>query len=136
MKKPIETYPERSGFSDDEAIQMLEKLRTHYNQPVMPLGRFCNAMYDWCQALLDLKQRTKAAGYPHYHGSAYVDELRHIMMDINKSSLLFRMLYLGEELRTEICPAHKGTMDVQVWVGFPGAGSCACGGTGWLPSKS
>lgn len=134
MRRPINTYPARSGLTDEQAAELLDKLRTHYNQPVLPLSRVCNALEDWRDALEQAKARSKSPQYSH--GEAYVDSLGHILTDIHKSGLLFRLLYLGEELRTEMCPTHQGNMEIQIWVGFPNAGTCECNGTGWLPNKS
>lgn len=136
MRKQVKTYPDRSGLSDQDALDMLDKLRTHYNQPVIPLGRVCNAIYDWAEALRDLAKRTKADGRTQHQGSAYLDHLSHITMDINKSGLLFRLLYLGDELRTDMCPTHNGHMNISMWCGNPAAGNCECDGTGWLPNKA
>jgi hypothetical protein len=58
---------------------------------------------------------------------------------IAKSNLLYRLLYLGERLRTEPCPRHRG-----VWSGYKdSAPFCDCqylesgtvgfDVTGWLP---
>jgi hypothetical protein len=48
---------------------------------------------------------------------------------VKKSSLLARLLYDGEKLRTKQCPTHKGQ-----WSGLPHPGNdCECGLTGWLP---
>jgi hypothetical protein len=56
---------------------------------------------------------------------------RHIVTDIAKSCLLYRLMYAGEELRTEQCPTHKGR-----WSGWSFT-PCACSFgpnlTGWLP---
>lgn len=137
MRKPIRTYPDKSGLTDQQAEQMLDQLRTHYNQPVLPLGKVCNALYDWANALRQLEARTAAhaSGVKYHQGSAYLKHLSHIMMDINKSGLLFRLLYLGQEMRTEMCEVHQGEMSIPMWTGNPAAGHCACEGTGWLPKK-
>ena len=61
-----------------------------------------------------------------------------IRMQIGKSCLLSRLVYIGEPLRTEKCPIHKG-----VWSGIQieacphgcNAASCGCT-TGWLPTRA
>lgn len=52
-----------------------------------------------------------------------------IHLRVHKSNCLGRLLYGGEDLRTDPCPQHKG-----MWVG-PHNGHCPCQGTGWLPNK-
>lgn len=52
---------------------------------------------------------------------------------IGKSSMLDRLIYGCEPLRTEKCPKHKGR-----WSGLPSSpNDCphGCGLTGWLPAK-
>lgn len=54
---------------------------------------------------------------------------RKLSIAIEKSSLLYRLLYLGEPLRTQKCPVHLG-----VWHGIqPVPCPHGCGLTGWLP---
>lgn len=60
-----------------------------------------------------------------------VPAIRQVRMAIHKSSLLYRMLYCGQPLRTKKCPVHEGR-----WSGIPGFNDgdmCACELTGWLP---
>ena len=52
---------------------------------------------------------------------------RYTEITIAKSSFLYRVLYLGEPLRTVRCPVHQGH-----WSGAAMFEGCECGGTGWL----
>lgn len=111
MMTDLEKLPEH------EAKAMLAKLTEHYGEPVMPIHRYCRALSTWVQV------RAKAPGKRGYEAK----HLHHILTDVLKSSLLYRLIYVGEPLRTAPCPEHKG-----VWSGL---GTCVhgCDLTGWLP---
>lgn len=112
--------PDKIG--EEEAARMLEALRNYYRQPVMPLHKFCDGLKKWARAMADSNGMYKSVGLDGlaFFGTAW------------KSNLLYRILYLGEDPRTEKCPVHKG-----VWSGCvtedPGCG-CLSGAnvTGWL----
>lgn len=53
-----------------------------------------------------------------------------VWIAIEKSNLLYRLLYLGESLRIAPCPQHKGH-----WSGDFGSCLYGCGMTGWLREK-
>ncbi len=53
---------------------------------------------------------------------------RYINLRVRKSNCLGRMLYSGEDLRTEKCPEHKGH-----WSGYNSQCELGCQMTGWLP---
>jgi hypothetical protein len=59
---------------------------------------------------------------------------RHLLIDIAKSCLLYRLIYADEPLRSRRCPVHKG-----VWSGWSFE-PCACSFgpnlTGWLPEEA
>jgi hypothetical protein len=75
-------------------------------QGYIRINRFCEAMDTWaevCQQELStdheaLRDWRKEFG-EHWH---------FIRLSIAKSCLLDRLIYGGEQLRTEICPTHKG----------------------------
>ena len=73
--------------------------------------RVCEAVRVWAQAT----------------GNGAV--LRAANVDIPKSGLMYRLLYLGESLRTTPCPYHKRHMDTSLWE-LRGVG--CCDGRGWL----
>lgn len=58
------------------------------------------------------------------------EQIDYVFLQIQKSSLLARLLYDGQPLRTEPCPKHQGT--------WSGIGPCrhGCGSVGWLPTEA
>jgi hypothetical protein len=119
------------GLTDTEAEAMLRRLSRHYRQPVMPIRRYCNALRTW-MAVRRKKQRDFEKAHPDdtSYPNQWVNHLRTVDVMISKSNLLYRLLYLGEELRTEMCPEHKGKQHMGVLLN----NSCECNGTGWLPN--
>lgn len=122
-------------MSDDEAKALLGQLSAYYGEPVMPLHRFCDAITTWFRSIEancrepDLIRNPE---HPEYqHGADYHMLLRRIEVDITKSDLLYRLLYNGQQLRTKMCPDHKGHWDGPSSVGLE---TCphGCDGTGWL----
>ncbi len=81
--------------------------------------------------IVDLNREQPSSGN---QGHEYFEYLRHITLDIEKSALLWRLLYREEKLRTEKCPTHKGELNMDLWLRHPDAVRCVCGGTGWLPN--
>lgn len=63
----------------------------------------------------------------HIAAEAYEVAIHEVMLAVEKSNLLARMIYGGEALRITKCPEHKGH--------WTGNGKCphGCGLTGWLP---
>jgi hypothetical protein len=62
---------------------------------------------------------------------SFVETLSHVELSIRKSSLLARLIYGGEKLRTKKCPEHKGR-----WSGIPHPDNMCphgCEHTGWIP---
>ena len=122
------------NLTQKEVDEMLEKLKTHFDEPVLPMSKFCDAISNWFRCIIrnntDPELVGKSADYRQ--GNAYYKYLSNIEIDIRKSNLLARLLYDGEELRTEICPNHKGHWDGQAQLFY----GCiyGCGGTGWLPN--
>lgn len=118
------TTPASDTLTPAEAEAMLKRLAKHYNEPVMPIGRYCNALRTWADLLAEaaLPGRT-----PKPERKEYVEFLPHILRDISKSNLLARLLYGGEKLRTLPCPLHKGK--------WSGIFECeyGCDQTGWIP---
>lgn len=105
-------------------------LEQHYGERVAPVSEYCRAIEDYIRALA-----ADGAGSPS------TDALNEIARTLAKglhgvyfakSNLLYRLLYLGQPLRTEKCPEHDGQ-----WSGYGWDEPCACqvGNdiTGWLP---
>ena len=111
----------------DDVERMRQALILHYGENVMPASHYCQAFFDWRDALA-------ANGVM----PDVVDALNSLYLPIMKSNYLARRVYGGEAHRTEPCPIHKGR-----WSGcYPPNtpdGSCECvtGGntTGWLPAS-
>lgn len=128
---------ERSGLTNQEAEELLKKLTKHFNEPVLPLSKFCGAMRQWFGAIghnnedPSMLDTMHGKNKPEYQfGSAYYKELGHINIDISKSYLLARLIYEDEPLRTEKCPVHKGHWDGQTQL-LCGC-TYGCDGSGWL----
>lgn len=115
-----------------EAERMLQGLSKFFDQPVMPLSGFCEAMTTWFQKM-QARQNEIARG-DGSEGSRedaghYANALGRALIDIRKSNLLYRLIYLGQKLRNRPCPIHKGR-----WSGYTVEGcDLGCGETGWLP---
>jgi hypothetical protein len=114
-------------LTDEEAKVLLERLRRHFREPVLPVSKYCEALRTWAGAA--------AQGYDHENRivSASPGEIQDVFLAIRKSNLLWRLIYLGEPLRTIKCPTHEGR-----WSGCDGFNRCACSSghdiTGWLPT--
>lgn len=113
-------------MTNDEAEAMLKQLSEHFHEPVMPVTRYCDALDTWANAV-------RAGGYGG-NGGSLSDAISKVWLAIRKSNLLFRVLYLGQPLRTKKCPRHDGR-----WSGYgngdPCPEGCSVGAdiTGWLP---
>jgi hypothetical protein len=118
-------------LTNDEAEALLKKLSRHFREPVLPMRRYCDGLRTWADCIVELNApgRTFGRDYgeeSYKFGASYAGDLAHILRDISKSSLLARILYGGERLRTRPCPEHQGK--------WSGIGSCpyGCGDTGWI----
>ena len=129
-------------------------------EPVLPVSTYCKAISTWLRLKKERIQaecrETEASLEPLEEAASRDFEdvkkeasigflmrkrhrlrdtihlLRSVEIDIRKSGMLYRMLYLGEKLRTKKCPVHKGKMDTGMWTLRQGE-VCACQGSGWLP---
>lgn len=108
--------------------------KSHYNEPVMPLSKFCNAIITWANIISENcrnNQETHSNGIKRIQqGDAYHNYLFKIIIDIQKSNLLYRILFLEEEPRKNKCPIHNGH-----WSGIEWNDSkCqyGCNLTGWI----
>lgn len=119
-----------------EAKAMLRRLSAYYGDLVMPMKRYCTAFERWLGAIEALNKRPLRAGEKAEYklGHSWFKEISGILLAIRKSSLLGRLLYEGEMLRTEECPVHKGK-----WSGMEHPENpCphGCGFVGWLPQPN
>lgn len=67
-------------------------------------------------------------------GEDFQDMVNRTFMQITKSSLLNRLLYCGEKLRTKMCPEHKGVWSGLEW-GPDNACHHRCQLTGWIQEQ-
>jgi len=111
-------------LSDEELRELHAKLHAHYHEPVLPVSKFCNAFGLWRDLQIERYKDGPADEVPRWLRDRAPQTLE---LAIRKSNLLYRMLYQGEEPRTEKCPKHKGS--------WSGIGPCyyGCASTGWLP---
>lgn len=116
---------QRPSLNEAYAASLLEQLTHFYREPVMPVSRYCTALETWARAVQQC------------HDGRLLELAKHfdsIALAIRKSNLLFRLIYLGEEIRTVACPVHEG-----VWSGCKPDGTCKCMSgfnvTGWLPNE-
>jgi hypothetical protein len=125
--EPLEAAKER----------MLQSLSALFHQPVLPIHRYCAALFKWVDCIIETNQNPTPA-YPGQisHGASYYAVLPKILMDVQKSGLLERLLYRGEKARAVQCPEHKGHMHSGMWVGLGDACPHGCEGSGWLPNDS
>lgn len=86
----------------------------------MPVSRYCQKFREW------VKVAVKA-------GVLAESVFLTVQLAITKSNLLWRLIYMDQDLRKEPCPIHKGK-----WSGVPTIDFCphGCEHTGWLPNKS
>jgi hypothetical protein len=136
-------------LEETEVQAMLKQLSEHFNEPVMPLTKFCSTLTKWARIIEevnhehweDLKKRMPDAtpDLLTHHGNEYYLHIGGILTDIYKSDLLGRMFYGGEEPRTEKCPEHKGHWSGIEYIsdGNHPSNECphGCQLTGWLPNK-
>ena len=127
MKEDHFKILDKETLDDPEKLeQVLHELREFFGEPCLPASKYCKALTTWAHIQSENEKNEQFAQF-----------YRVIENSIYKSCLLDRMIYGGEELRTEPCPVHKG-----VWSGISfgegkcecSTGSCACT-TGWLPNK-
>ena len=131
---PMPTAP---FVTDEQEAAMFAALTRKAGEPVLRLSKVCNAVRDYARALKEQLLReppTDKHDAEREKTRCYVlDDLVH--RSIPKSGLMARLLYLGEELRTEMCPDHNGKMDTAIWCGGSPACPHGCQGSGWLPNK-
>jgi len=94
--------------------------------PVRPVNEYCAALEAWRNAI----HEAHARGEPDWDN--LIEAIDTVELSMKKSNLLYRLIYLGEKLRTKPCPIHKGH-----WSGCspdPCPEGCSSGSdiTGWL----
>jgi hypothetical protein len=119
------------------ASEMQAALEQFYGQRVTTVSSYCGALYTWLNVVQDsgyLGERL-GLGRDETRDNIINATLTHLRLSLEKSNLAFRLLYLGEKVRTKKCPVHDGH-----WTfGFPdgindGKGTCEhcmSAGNGW-----
>lgn len=100
-----------------------DALAYYYGCPVLPLREFCAALTAWAQLV----------GRRGAEFRSYAPHLGTILVDIEKSNLLYRLLYLREKVRFRPCPEHLGKSNAGMLTGMQPPCRYGCEGTGWLP---
>ena len=105
----------------DEAAHLRARLEEIEGEPVRAVSEYCRAFRAWGEAI---KQRVdREPEDPETdRWREYLSALETLNLPIVKSCLLARLIYGGEELRTEPCPEHKGHWSGCVWEDLP----CGC----------
>jgi hypothetical protein len=118
-----------------EAEAMLEQLSQYYGEPVKPISQYCEAFRTWRKAIQAAYEREPEGPWKCQYGDMARD-IHETSLHVAKSNLLARLLYEGEELRTEPCPVHKGRWSGCAW-GDDACPHCMSGSniTGWLPKE-
>lgn len=101
-------------LTDAQAEEMLKQLTVHYGQPVMPINRYCEGLRTWQTCISERARQTKEP-----RDVKLAEEVGSVFLQISKSCLLSRLLYVGEKLRTTPCPVHKGVWQ-GIHIGWPG----------------
>ena len=127
-------------LTPEQVAEMEAALAAHYNEPVRPVSQYCQAFRVWRAALReaiergDFDERGELGLRTKEHYQEVIDGLAQAELAIYKSNLLARLIYGGQELRTEKCPVHQGH-----WSGWAWGDECECQDgpdiTGWLPVK-
>lgn len=119
--------------------------RMSERDPVMPVTRYCDILWQWLDLVCkraeedDARSEAEKVNYGQVTDFQKIRDLApRIKLAIQKSNYLARRIYAGEEHRTEPCPLHKGH-----WSGYAGPGNscphgCSLGAydiTGWLPAQ-
>lgn len=121
--------------SEEEIDEFLKRFQE--GTPVMPVSFFCDALKTWNRLYSmpppfadssendeDTKRR-RALG----------EQVSHVFIQIMKSNLLHRMIYMGEKPREKYCPVHKGRWSgCKIEEDTECKGACMSGSnvTGWL----
>jgi len=85
-------------MTNEEAEAMLVELTKHYRCRVAPVNRFCAALQTWAKAVASYSPDVSKAAHTVYAA-------------LGKSNLAARLVYGGEELRTETVSGPQGKVE-------------------------
>jgi hypothetical protein len=115
------------SLTDEQAAAMMAELARHFGEPVRRVSTYCKALETW-------------AGKAVEAGIISLRSFSEVRMGIEKSCLLARLIYGGEELRERPCPEHRGEWKGIEWrdpkTGEGNVCPHGCGLTGWLPNEA
>lgn len=115
-----------SELTTKRAEEMLAQLTEFYGERVTTASNHCSALLEWMRVMTE---------------SGYAPEVAKTwgLMQINllKSNLAARLVYGGEQVRTEQCPIHLGHWSGCVWGDGMCTEGCMYGSnvTGWLKPR-
>lgn len=118
----------------DEAAHLRARLEEIEGEPVRAVSEYCNAFRAWRDAIAQRVER-EPEDSENQRWTDYLEALDELHLPIVKSNLLARLIYGGEELRTEPCPEHKGHWSGCVWEDLPCGCVVGANVTGWLPPQ-
>lgn len=99
------------------------KGKTMSTDLTLPISDYCKAFEAW----MDCIQQANKEDPREFPWAEHIPD---ILLAIHKSALLYRLIYIGQEVRKEKCSVHKGH-----WCGIPMShNDCGCGFTGWVPN--
>src|SRR5215216_1892787 len=84
------------------------------------VNEYCKALDEYIAAISE-EHKEESEDWPSKQLKQLADDYRQHFITIRKSNFLYRLLYLGERVRTEKCPEHKGK-----WSGYGWRRECAC----------
>jgi hypothetical protein len=121
--------------SEEEIDEFLKRFKE--GTPVMPVSFFCDALKTWnrLSSLPSPQVDYLATDEQTKQRRVFGERVSDVFIQIMKSNLLHRMIYMGEKPREKYCPVHKGR-----WSGCKleedteCKGACMSGSnvTGWL----
>jgi len=119
--------------NEEEAYLALKALSQYYREPVKKMSDYCASIWAWFDAL-EAKYREEKTPDISDFGDTPLHDIGKIVptirIAIHKSSMLGRLMYEGEKLRTKKCPIHNGT-----WSGLEHPERICphnCNLTGWI----
>ena len=116
-------------MTDEEAKEMRRQLAAHHHDQLFTVREFCDILRQWTRVAGNYLSMMYHDGHRMNRDQEFEPlNIERFFLAAEKSSLLGRMFYGKEKVRTEKCPKHEG-----VWCGC--FIDCPCAGTGWLPNK-
>lgn len=111
------------SLAEVPTAELIQELERRHREPVMPVSFYCDALRTWARVVQENKYVSKQFG-------EFLDDFD---LYVSKSSLLGRLIYSKEKLRTKKCPLHEGHWNGQAMM----RGDCPhkCSGTGWLQEE-